>query len=89
MGVGSTKSILNVNVMTNTIIFLAVMASFIGYFIWKQTDSQKNRRVWRIVEDTPLSEQNIKDTLAKSGATDFTEDKEEGGLFFTYQEERY
>lgn len=82
--------ILNVIVMTNTIIFLAVLASFIGFFIWKETDSRKkNRRVWRIVEDTPLSEQNVKDLLTKLGATSFSEDKDDGGLYFIYQDELF
>ena len=30
------------------------MASFIGFFIWKETDSKKkNRRVWEIVDSSP------------------------------------
>ena len=66
------------------------MASFIGFFIWKETDSKKkNRRVWEIVDSTPLSEQNVKDMLAKLGATAFNDGSEDSGLFFTYRNERY
>jgi hypothetical protein len=41
------------------------------------------------VDSTPLSEQNIKDTLAKLSATAFNDGSEDGGLFFTYRNERY
>lgn len=75
--------------MTNTVLFLAILASFIGYFFWKGANHNKNRRVWRIVEDTRLTEQIIKDSLEKVGAKDFFDDKEDEGVFFTYHNERY
>lgn len=75
--------------MTNTFLFFAILASLIGYFIWKETYHKKNRRVWAIVEETPLTQQNIKDSLEKIGATDLFDDKEDEGVFFSYNDERY
>ena len=41
------------------------------------------------MEETPLTQQNIKDSLEKIGATDLFDDKEDEGVFFSYNDERY